>query len=48
MIECDGLGGYPRMAKLNVIASTDPHWFDMDPDYFGMMAAVLGSLSDAL
>lgn len=32
----------PRMAKLNVIASTDPHWFDMDPDYFGMMAAVLG------
>ena len=32
----------PRMAKLNVIASTDPHWSDMDPDYFGMMAAVLG------
>ena len=32
----------PRMAKLNVIASTDPHWFDMDPDYFGMIAAVLG------
>jgi predicted amidohydrolase YtcJ len=30
------------MAKLNVIASTDPHWFDMDPDYFGMMVAVLG------
>ena len=32
----------PRMAKLGVVASTDPHWFDMDPDYFGMLAAVLG------
>ena len=32
----------PRMAKLGVVASTDPHWFDMDPDYFGMIAAVLG------
>ena len=30
------------MAKLNVIASTDPHWFEMGPDYFGMMVAVLG------
>jgi predicted amidohydrolase YtcJ len=32
----------PRMSKLNVIASTDPHWFDMDPEYFGMIVAVLG------
>lgn len=32
----------PRMAKLGVVASTDPHWFDMAPDYFGMIAAVLG------
>lgn len=32
----------PRMAKLGVVAVTDPHWFDLDPEYFGMMAAVLG------
>lgn len=32
----------PRMAKLGVVAVTDPHWFDMDASYFGMMAAVLG------
>ncbi len=32
----------PRMAKLGIVASTDPHWFDMGPDYFGMLAAVLG------
>ena len=32
----------PRMARLNVIASTDPHWFDMEPGYFDMMVAVLG------
>ena len=32
----------PRMAKLNVIASTDPHWFDFEPEYFEMMVAVLG------
>ena len=32
----------PRMAKLNVIAVTDPHWFDQEPDYFELMASVLG------
>ena len=32
----------PRMAKLKVVASTDPHWFDMDDDYFAQMAAILG------
>ena len=32
----------PRMAKLGITAVTDPHWFDMEPAYFGMMAAVLG------
>ena len=32
----------PRMAKLHIVASTDPHWFDMDPAYFDMMSAVLG------
>lgn len=31
-----------RMAKLNVVASTDPHWFDMEPDYFDMMVDALG------
>ena len=32
----------PRMAKLGIVAVTDPHWFDMGPSYFNMMAAVLG------
>ena len=32
----------PRMAKLGIVAVTDPHWFDMEPAYFNMMAAVLG------
>ncbi|MBO6107692.1 MAG: amidohydrolase [Stomatobaculum sp.] len=32
----------PRMAKLGMVAVTDPHWFDMEPAYFNMMAAVLG------
>ncbi|MBR4400439.1 MAG: amidohydrolase [Synergistes sp.] len=32
----------PRMAKLGVIAVTDPHWFSMDNGYFDMMAAILG------
>ena len=32
----------PRMAKLGIVAVTDPHWFDMGPAYFNMMAAVLG------
>ena len=32
----------PRMAKLGITAVTDPHWFDMEPAYFNMMAAVLG------
>jgi len=31
-----------RMAKLNVVASTDPHWFDMEPDYFDIMVDALG------
>ena len=31
-----------RMAKLNVVASTDPHWFDMEPYYFDMMVDALG------
>jgi hypothetical protein len=32
----------PRMAKLGVIAVTDPHWFGMDKDYLDIMKAVLG------
>lgn len=32
----------PRMAKLGVVAVTDPHWFSMEKDYFDLMAAVLG------
>ena len=32
----------PRMAKLGIVAVTDPHWFDMEPAYFDMIAAVLG------
>ncbi|WP_049962511.1 amidohydrolase [Oribacterium sp. FC2011] len=32
----------PRMAKLGFVAVTDPHWFDMDPDYFRMTASALG------
>ena len=31
-----------RMAKLNVVASTDPHWFDMEPGYFDIMVDALG------
>ena len=32
----------PRMAKLGVIAVTDPHWFGMDKGYSDMMVEVLG------
>ena len=32
----------PRMAKLGVIAVTDPHWFGMDKGYQDMMVAILG------
>ena len=32
----------PRMAKLGVIAVTDPHWFGMDKVYLDMMVAILG------
>ena len=32
----------PRMAKLGVIAVTDPHWFGMDKVYLDMMEAILG------
>ena len=32
----------PRMAKLGVIAVTDPHWFGMDKVYYDMMVAILG------
>ena len=32
----------PRMAKLGVIAVTDPHWFGMDKSYQNMMEAILG------
>ena len=32
----------PRMAKLNVVASTDPHWFTMDKDYFDMVLPIMG------
>lgn len=32
----------PRMAKLGVIAVTDPHWFGMDKGYLDMMVEVLG------
>ena len=32
----------PRMAKLGVIAVTDPHWFGMDKGYLDMMEAILG------
>ncbi len=32
----------PRMARLNVVAVTDPHWFVMGPDYFSLMVSVLG------
>ena len=32
----------PRMAKLGVIAVTDPHWFTMDDLYFNMMVTALG------
>ncbi len=32
----------PRMASLGVVASTDPHWFDIDPYYFDIMTGVLG------
>ncbi len=36
------LADIPRMAKLGVVASTDPHWFDMDDDYFAQMVSILG------
>ena len=36
------LADIPRMAKLGIVAVTDPHWFDMEPEYFDMIAAVLG------
>ncbi len=32
----------PRMAKLGVVAVTDPHWFGMDKGYLGIMEGVLG------
>ena len=32
----------PRMAKLGVVAVTDPHWFTMEDSYFDMIVAVLG------
>ena len=32
----------PRMAKLGVVASTDPHWFDTDPDFYDLILAALG------
>ena len=32
----------PRMAKLGVVAVTDPHWFDKTPEFFAMIVAVLG------
>ena len=32
----------PRMAKLGVIAVTDPHWFGMDKVYLDMMVAIIG------
>lgn len=31
-----------RMARLGVVAVTDPHWFGMDKGYLDMMAAILG------
>ena len=30
------------MAKLKVVASTDPHWFDIDKYYFDLMEAAVG------
>ena len=36
------LADIPRMANLGIIAVNDPHWFDMDPDYFNLMVSVLG------
>ena len=32
----------PRMARLGVVAVTDPHWFGMDKTYLDMMVAILG------
>ena len=32
----------PRMARLGVVAVTDPHWFGMDNDYLSIMEEVLG------
>jgi len=32
----------PRMAKLGVVAVTDPHWFGMDKGYLDIMEGVLG------
>ena len=32
----------PRMAKLGVVASTDPFWFIIEKIYFDMMVAILG------
>ena len=32
----------PRMAKLGVIAVTDPHWFNMEDYYFNLLVSVLG------
>ncbi len=34
----------PRMAKLGVVASTDPHWFDIDKNYFDLMASSVGEV----
>ena len=31
-----------RMARLGVVASTDPFWFIMDTNYFAQMVAILG------
>ena len=31
-----------RMAKLGVVACTDPFWFVMDKDYFDIMVSILG------
>ena len=36
------LADIPRMAKLGVVASTDPHWFSMDDGYFAQMVSILG------
>ncbi len=39
---CGAFFGIPRMAKLGVVAVTDPHWFNKTPGFFEMIVAVLG------